>query len=70
MCGKLVPVDGRASAASGSGVPHQGGPIAAPAEDDPMSAVASTAMSNESEMPIRRDTVPPLGNDGKPGRPP
>ena len=25
MCGKLVPVDGSASAASGSGVPHQGG---------------------------------------------
>ena len=65
MCGKLVPVDGRASAASGSGVPHQGGAIAADAGDDPISAAASAAMSNENEMPIRRDKMPPLGNDGK-----
>ena len=68
MCGKLVPVDGRFAAASGSGVPHQGGPIAAEAGDDPISAAASTAMSNENEKPIRRDTMcPPLGNDGIPG---
>ena len=58
MCGKLVPVDGRFSAESGSGVPHQGGPIAAEAGDDPISAAASAAMSNENEKPIRRDKVP------------
>ena len=42
MCGKLVPVDGSASAASGSGVPHQGGAIAAPAgRANPTSAATS-----------------------------
>src|SRR5262245_43507776 len=51
MCGKLVPVDGRFSAASGSGVPHHGGAMSAaagPAADSATAATSATGSQRRS----------------------